>query len=50
MNGPAGRKKDMTGRVTELGRKTRQETVKWKPKNSPDIPDRGRHQKATGCV
>ena len=28
-NGQAGRKKDKTGRVTGLGRRTREEIVKW---------------------
>ena len=28
-NGPAGRKKDMTERITRLGRRTREEIEKW---------------------
>ena len=44
-NGPAGRKKDQTERVRGLGRKTREEIVKWNQNDSPEILDReGRHQ------
>ena len=33
-NGPAGRKKDKTERVTGQGRKTREEVVKWNQKTA----------------
>ena len=42
-NGPAGRKKGKTERVTGLGRKTREETVKWNQMTALRVPDRGRH-------
>ena len=34
-------KKDKTERITGLGRKTREEIVKWNQNDSPEIPVRG---------
>ena len=42
-NGPAGRKKDRTG-VTGLGRKTREEIVKWNQMRALRFHTGGRHQ------
>ena len=33
------KQKRMTERVTELGRRTREETEKWDQTDSPEIPD-----------
>ena len=43
-SGPAGRKKDETERVTGLGRRTREEIVKWNQMTAPRFRTGGRHQ------
>ena len=42
-NGPAGRKKDKTEKVTGLGRRTREETVKWNQLTAPRFQTGERH-------
>ena len=43
-NGPAGRKKDQTERVIGLGRRTREEIVKWNQMTALRFQTGGRHQ------
>ena len=42
-NRPAGRKKDKTERVTGLGRKTREEIVKWNQMTALRFQTGGKH-------
>ena len=47
-NGPADRKKNNTERVIGLGRKTREEIVKWNQMTALRFQTVGRHQTSPG--
>ena len=49
-NGPASRKKVKTERVPELGRRTREEIVKWNQMTALRSQTEGRHQRSPASL